>query len=143
MHLKFRSFLLSVLCAVTVLTLGGFSLSAHAATVQQASVSPGAHAVIATAACPATIHRGSQGALVRNLQNRLNALYNNMSDPRFFLNSPKDFGPFTQDPSLPLRVDGDFGTHTFNAVWDYQWWNAPLSVDGEVGPQTWHSLGAC
>lgn len=141
MRLKFYSFLLSVLCAMTALMLGGFSLSAHAATIQQASGSPRAHAAI-VAACPATIQRGSQGNTVKALQNTLNLLYANSNDPRWFLNSPNDFGPFTQDPSHPLLVDGDFGGHTFNAVWDYQWWNN-LQVDGVVGPQTWHSLGFC
>jgi peptidoglycan hydrolase-like protein with peptidoglycan-binding domain len=79
---------------------------------------------------------------VKALQNRLNYLYRNFSDPLWFDNYPNNFGPYTQDPNKPLAVDGDFGNHTFNAVWDYQWWNG-LQVDGVVGPQTWGSLGFC
>lgn len=141
MRSKFLSVVLSLFCAVTVLAFSSFSLSAHAATVQQGSGSPGAHVIVATA-CPGTIQRGSQGNTVKAVQNTLNLLYANFNDPRWFLNSPNDFGPFTQDPSQPLLVDGDFGGHTFNAVWDYQSWNG-LQVDGVVGPQTWHSLGFC
>lgn len=131
----------TLLFGLAVLLSGmSFPASAHAAAARQQHTSIATHAAMANT-CP-TLSSGSTGTAVITLQNKLNFLYENFSDPRWFLDSPKDFGPFTQDPSHPLQVDGDFGGHTFNAVWDYQSWNG-LQVDGVVGPQTWASLGGC
>lgn len=100
-------------------------------------------AVASSTSCPPTIHQGSSSDWVRAAQNALNDAFDN----GYFYDSPKEFYPYTQDPSHPLRVDGDFGSRTFAAVYDFQWWehqgNSSISVDGEVGPQTWHLLGYC
>lgn len=137
-------FIFSALLLAVALTMSGVALtpSAHAATRPQSSTKVAHHHNPVPASCPSTISRGSSGDLVKVLQSSLNALYLNFNDPRWFENSPKDFGPFTQDPNRPLAVDGGFGNLTFNAVWDYQSWNG-LQVDGVVGPQTWGSLGYC
>ena len=81
--------------------------------------------------CPATVESGSQGALVRELQNSLKTNYNNHS----FSNTPFNFSP-------PLMADGIFGPKTVAAVKDYQSAKG-LGVDGIVGPKTWHALGYC
>jgi peptidoglycan hydrolase-like protein with peptidoglycan-binding domain len=130
-----RTILALMLLAAT-LTFGAFSFAptAHAASTPASLKS--------SAACPSTIQSGSTGSLVRVLQSELNGLYLNYSDSRWFENSPYDFNPYSQDPNNPLRVDGDFGSRTSNAVKDYQSWNN-LTVDGIVGPQTWSSLGKC
>src|SRR5690348_15351416 len=108
----------ALLFGLAVLFSGmSFPAAAHAAAAQQQHVSIATHAAVANT-CP-TLSRGSNGTAVSTLQKKLNALYENFSDPRWFSNSPNDFGPFTQDPSHPLRVDGDFGGHTFDAVVDY------------------------
>jgi peptidoglycan hydrolase-like protein with peptidoglycan-binding domain len=135
--------IVSALLVAVALTVNvfSFSSSAHAASLQQTNATL-VHHVTKASSCPATIREGSQGTSVKALQGVLNNLYLNYSDSRWFANSPKDFGPYTQDASLPIRVDGDFGSHTYAAVYDYQSWNG-LSQDGVVGPQTWGSLGFC
>ena len=145
MRTKFMGFLFSALLLAIVLTFSGFSFSsttAHAAAAQQSHASIVDKSATAALSCPPTIRTGSTGWYVTALQTALNNLYLNYNNPLWFANSPKNFGPYTQDPSKPLRVDGDFGGHTFNAVWDYQSWNG-LGTDGIVGPQTWTSLGFC
>lgn len=138
-----KLFIVSALLVAVALTVNvfSFSVSAHAASLQQNNATV-VHHVAKAASCPATIKQGSQGTSVKALQGVLNNLYLNYSDSRWFADSPKDFGPYTQDSSHPLRVDGDFGSRTYAAVYDYQYWNG-LSQDGEVGPQTWGSLGFC
>lgn len=136
-------FIFGTLLLAFALTFSAFSFStsAHAAVALQSTPASSQHATMALS-CPGSISEGSQGTSVKALQTALNSLYLNYSDSRWFANSPNNFQPYSQDLSHPLRVDGDFGSHTFNAVWDYQYWNG-LSIDGQVGPQTWHSLGYC
>ena len=135
--------IVSALLVAIALTVNvfSFSSSAHATSLQQNNATL-VHHVTKASSCPATIKQGSKGTNVEALQSALNNLYQNYSDNRWFDNSPKDFGPYTQDASLPIRVDGDFGSHTYAAVYDYQHWNG-LGQDGSVGPQTWSSLGFC
>lgn len=66
----------------------------------------------------ATIRFGSRGADVQYLQNQLNKL-------------------LTPHPNL--RVDGDFGRRTYEAVQRFQI-AKNLGVDGIVGPKTWKAL---
>ena len=66
-----------------------------------------------------TVRRGSRGASVKNLQQRLNAL---------------GYGW--------LSVDGAFGPRTYNAVRAFQRKHKGLAVDGIVGPKTWAALTA-
>ena len=45
------------------------------------------------------------------------------------------------DNAYYLSIDGIYGQHTWNAVWNFQSVNSnELSVDGVVGPQTWAYL---
>jgi len=64
-----------------------------------------------------TVRRGSRGAAVKTLQQRLNAL---------------GYGWLT--------VDGIFGAHTDSAVRTFQRKHRGLAVDGIVGPKTWAAL---
>lgn len=66
----------------------------------------------------ATIRFGSRGADVQYLQNQLNKI-------------------LTPHPNL--RVDGDFGRRTYEAVQRFQI-AKNLGVDGIVGPKTWKAL---
>ena len=69
-------------------------------------------------ACPRTVRRGSSGADVVNLQQRLNAR------------------------GASLAVDGQFGPATDAAVRSFQS-SRGLVADGIVGPLTWSALDAC
>lgn len=64
------------------------------------------------------LRQGSQGAEVKKLQRQLNVRLT---------------------PSPGLAVDGVFGTHTFQAVLQYQR-GVPIAADGIVGTQTWYHL---
>lgn len=124
-----------------------FAPSTYAATAQGQHSASVTHTNLANTCSWPTVRLGSNDndygwPVVSWLQISLNRLYGYYSEPDWFVNYPYDFGPYTQDPNHPLQVDGDFGTHTYNAVRDYQWSNG-LTVDGIVGPQTWSSLGLC
>ncbi len=134
-----RKFLAILGCALLLLCAlalnGATSPAAFAASTSAAS---------ATTSCPPDITYGtSNHALVRELQNTLNADYqisvsalnNGEYQNIIFLDDPYEFNPL-------LAVDGDFGTHTGNAVKDFQSYKG-LQVDGDVGPHTWHALGYC
>lgn len=140
MRRKFVTFVFCAFLLGAMVMFSGFTFisSAHAATLQHKSSTVSVHATRAYT-CPPTISYGSNDNngvyLVGLLQDQLNELYLNYSDPRWFANYPYNFNP-------PLVSDGDFGSLTRNAVKDYQYYNG-LTVDGIVGPQTWGSLGEC
>ncbi len=76
---------------------------------------PNPDVVAAYGAPPPTLRKGAKGEIVEKLQGRLKA---HGSD---------------------LRIDGDFGEMTKNAVVLFQTMN-DLPRDGIVGPQTWKAL---
>ncbi|MFJ1562300.1 peptidoglycan-binding domain-containing protein [Streptomyces mirabilis] len=109
---------------------GGLIAAAPAATAAPAmapaaiSMSPAAYGCTVTS--HPTISRGSTGAAVREAQCLL--VHWGYAD---LLGNPP--------------VDGDFGTHTYNAVVAFQKntnsaYNCGYAVDGIVGPDTWHAL---
>jgi peptidoglycan hydrolase-like protein with peptidoglycan-binding domain len=134
-----RKFIAILGCALVLLCALAFT-GAASPTAFAASTS----ATSATTSCPPDITYGTSNAsLVRELQNTLNRDYqisvtaqaNEQYQNIIFLNSPYNFSPL-------LTVDGDFGTHTGNAVKDFQSFKL-LHVDGDVGNNTWHALGYC
>jgi peptidoglycan hydrolase-like protein with peptidoglycan-binding domain len=80
--------------------------------------------MLAVTATRPTIQVGSQGDAVQELQDLLNQRLGNQIVFRLF---------------VPLRVDGDFGDRTRNAVMAYQEHYA-LDADGVVGDRAWTSL---
>ncbi|MGW7260585.1 peptidoglycan-binding domain-containing protein [Streptomyces sp. NPDC054834] len=120
----------AVLTGATLLS-GGLIAAAPAATAAPAmtaaatSASPAAYGCTPVTSHP-TISRGSTGAAVREAQCLL--VHWGYAD---LLGNPP--------------VDGDFGTHTYNAVVAFQKntnsaYNCGYAVDGIVGPDTWHAL---
>jgi peptidoglycan hydrolase-like protein with peptidoglycan-binding domain len=76
---------------------------------------PNPDVVAAYVAPPPTLRKGAKGEIVEKLQGRLNA------------------------HGAELRIDGDFGDITGNAVMLFQTMN-DLPRDGIVGPMTWKAL---
>ena len=70
-----------------------------------------------------TVQRYSTGYAVSTLQSALNQVRSKYNISNYGY----------------VKVDGDFGKDTYNAVTSFQVW-AGLSVDGIVGPNTWKSL---
>ncbi|HEU5377620.1 MAG TPA: peptidoglycan-binding protein [Ktedonobacteraceae bacterium] len=77
--------------------------------------------------CPPTLSRGSNSIWVNFLQHHLNTL--------------STWGNFPLNPLL--ATDGDFGSHTFDAVQAFQRFNLLQSTNGVVGPETWAALSMC
>ncbi|GAA1146412.1 MULTISPECIES: peptidoglycan-binding domain-containing protein [Streptomyces violaceusniger group] len=110
---------------------GGLIAAAPAATAAPAaapaatSASPAAYGCTPVTSHP-TISRGSAGPAVREAQ----CLLVHWGYSGYLGNPP---------------VDGDFGTHTYNAVVAFQKgtnseFHCGYAVDGIVGPDTWHAL---
>lgn len=68
-----------------------------------------------------TVKKGSQGASVRLIQTMLKGL------------------GYTNTDGSPLKIDGDAGSNTINAITQYQKAHG-LSVDGIAGAKTWSCL---
>jgi peptidoglycan hydrolase-like protein with peptidoglycan-binding domain len=122
--------LVLVLLTVLAFLISGTASAQSVATTHQTVTTKTLTHSVATS-CPPTLAYGSTGSWVKTLQNALNNDY----EAGYFPNTPYNFKP-------KLKVDGDFGTLTANAVKDFQEWYL-LVVDGVVGPKTWNALGYC
>lgn len=85
--------------------------------------------------CPGTLSNGSSGTWVQALQQALNL---DVIGPEGKIIPPT----YNGDHWWPLPLDGQFGTHTENAVKALQAAN-DIRVDGVVGNQTWNTMLMC